>query len=401
MNSPAAQTKFRVLHANVLTTLRYNHKTQMNLQSLETPSLVLDVERMQQNADRLGKRISELGARLRPHIKTHKCIEVARIQNRGHAGPITVSTLAEARAFMANGFTDITYAVPIEPGKFCATIEIAKRIERLSLLTDDPEIPPQLNESCRRAGVSLDLFLKVDCGYHRCGVALDSNEAIQIPQQISALGNLRFAGILTHAGHSYLCRTEEERLAIAKQERDVMLELAGQLRNSGIAVPVVSIGSTPTITAVDHLNGVDEVRPGNYVFFDAFQASIGSCRLQDCALTVLGAVVHRDVAGGRLVVDAGAVALSKDRGAMEFDPTCGYGRILDCEGNDLGLHVQSLSQEHGEIAVQSWAGLNHLKVGTRIRILANHSCLTAAQHTHYNILKRNEIVDRWPIQRGW
>ncbi len=180
-----------------------------------------------------------------------------------------------------------------------------------------------------------------------------------------------------------------------------MLEVARQLRNSGIAVPVVSIGSTPTITAVDHLNGVDEVRPGNYVFFDAFQASIGSCRLQDCALTVLGAVVHRDVAGGRLVVDAGAVALSKDRGAMEFDPTCGYGRILDCEGNDLGLHVQSLSQEHGEIAVQSWAGLNHLKVGTRIRILANHSCLTAAQHTHYNILKRNEIVDRWPIQRGW
>src|SRR6266511_6004910 len=101
------------------------------------------------------------------------------------------------RDFHVTGVQTCALPISIEPGKFCATIEIAKRIERLSLLTDDPEIPPQLNESCRRAGVSLDLFLKVDCGYHRCGVALDSNEAIQIPQQISALGNLRFAGILT------------------------------------------------------------------------------------------------------------------------------------------------------------------------------------------------------------
>ncbi len=226
----------------------------MNLQSLETPSLVLDVERMQGNAERLAKRVSELGARLRPHIKTHKCIEVARIQNGGRAGPITVSTLAEARAFVAHGFTDITYAVPIEPGKFPAAIEIAKSCERLSLLTDDAEIPLLLNDAAQMAGVSLDLVVKIDCGYHRCGVEPDSSAALKIPRLICGLGNLRFAGILTHAGHSYLCHTKDERLGVARHERDVMVELAARLRQSGIEVPVVSIGSTPTITAVDHLN---------------------------------------------------------------------------------------------------------------------------------------------------
>lgn len=370
----------------------------MNLETLATPSLVLDVERVRRNAQRMSDRVTALGARLRPHVKTHKCIEVARIQTAGHMGAITVSTLAEARAFARHGFSDITYAVPIEPGKFQPAVELARACERLSLITDDPDIPPLLNEAAGQAGVILDLLLKVDCGYHRCGVEPNTTEATAIPQLIMDATNLRFAGILTHAGHSYHCQNFAERLEIARHERDVMVELAERLRQGGIQVPIVSIGSTPTITACDTLNGVDEVRPGNYIFFDAFQAEIGSCDLSDCALNVLAAVVHRDPKREKAVIDAGAIALSKDRGAVEFNPTCGYGRIFDLDGNELTLQLVSLSQEHGEVQGKD---VEKLSIGSRVRVLANHSCLTAAQHRYYNVLEKGEIVDTWEIHQGW
>lgn len=381
----------------VLFARMYNSPS-MNLATLKTPSLLLDVERVRRNAQRMSERVSGLGARLRPHVKTHKCIEVARLQTAGHTGAITVSTLAEARAFAKHGFRDITYAVPIEPGKFQRAIELAGTCERLSLITDDPVIPPLLNEAAAQADVILDLFLKVDCGYHRCGVEPEAEEAEAIPRLIMDATNLRFAGVLTHAGHSYHCRNLVERLAVARQEREVMVELAERLRQGGISVPVVSIGSTPTITACDSLNGVDEVRPGNYIFFDAFQAEIGSCDLSDCALTVLAAVVHRDPKREKAVIDVGAIALSKDRGAVGFDPDCGYGRILDLDGNDLSLRLVSLSQEHGEVQGKD---VEKLGVGSRVRVLANHSCLTAAQHRYYNVLEKGEIVDRWEIHQGW
>ncbi|HEY0386453.1 MAG TPA: alanine racemase [Pyrinomonadaceae bacterium] len=374
----------------------------MNLQTLKTPSLLLDDERLRRNAALMSERTKSFGAHLRPHVKTHKCIEVARLQTEGLPRKgLTVSTLLEARAFAAKGFTDITYAVPIEPGKFAEAIELSKNCERLSLITDELETARLLNESARRAGVLMHLFLKVDCGYHCCGVEPESEAALEIPRYITEATNLSFAGILTHAGHSYHASSKEELLEIARHERDLMTAFAERLRADGLEVEVVSIGSTPTITHVDHLKGVTEARPGNYIFYDAFQATLGSCRFEDCALTVLAAVVHQDRSRRKVVIDAGSIALSKDRGAIELDPACGYGRVLDVEGNELGLRVGVLSQEHGEIFAEDDEILEKLKVGTRLRVLANHSCLTAAQHTHYNVLEGNHVVDRWEIQRGW
>ncbi|HEX8456566.1 MAG TPA: alanine racemase [Pyrinomonadaceae bacterium] len=373
----------------------------MNLSELSTPALLVDAVRVRQNAERMRARVAGMGARLRPHVKTHKCAEVARLQISPHAPALTVSTLAEARFFAARGFTDLTYAVPIEPGKFAAAIQLSRQCERLALITDDAGIPAALDAAARAAGVHFDLFLKVDCGYHRCGVEPHAPEAFEIPRRIADASHLRFAGILTHAGHSYHSRSLAELSAVAAGERDVMVEFAASLRDAGLNVPVVSIGSTPTISTVEHLEGVDEARPGNYIFFDAFQATLGSCSFADCALTVLASVVHRDFTRRKVVVDAGAVALSKDRGAVELDATCGYGRVLDLEGNDLNLRVASVSQEHGMIETEDERLLERLPVGTRLRILANHSCLTAAQHPHYNVLEAGRIVDRWEIQRGW
>jgi D-serine deaminase-like pyridoxal phosphate-dependent protein len=237
----------------------------MKLETLKTPSLVLDIAKVKRNAERMSRRIKQFGADLRPHIKTHKCIEVARIQSAGHSGAVTVSTLAEARAFAANGFTKITYAVPIESGKFDEAIEISRDCE-LSLITDDSDVPGQLNDAAKQANVHLNVFLKVDCGYHRCGVEPANPEATEIPRRISNASNLRFAGILTHAGHSYNCQTKPELLDLARHERDVMADFGEALRKEVGPVPIVSIGSTPTITCVDHLDGIDEVRPGNYIF---------------------------------------------------------------------------------------------------------------------------------------
>jgi D-serine deaminase-like pyridoxal phosphate-dependent protein len=180
-----------------------------------------------------------------------------------------------------------------------------------------------------------------------------------------------------------------------------MADFGEALRKEVGPVRIVSIGSTPTITSVDHLDGIDEVRPGNYIFFDAFQATLGSCSWDDCALTVLAAVVHRDRDRRKVIIDAGAIALSKDRGPLGINPDCGYGKILDLTGKDLNLTVSEMSQEHGFVIAKDENTFDQLKVGTRVRVLANHSCLTAAQHSHYHVLEDENIVDRWKIHAGW
>jgi D-serine deaminase-like pyridoxal phosphate-dependent protein len=335
---------------------------------------------------------------LRPHVKTHKSPEIARLQHGGASGPITVSTLAEAEAFAQEGFSDITYAVPIEPGKFVRALDLARRV-RLHLLTDDTAAAGALSRAASEAGVRIPIFLEVDCGDHRCGVDPGAPQAIALARQIAESPSLIFAGLLTHGGHSYAATTLEAVRRVARQERDATVEFADRLRAAGIAVPVISIGSTPTMTQAEDLSGITEIRPGNYVFFDSFQAVHGSCTFEDCALTVLAAVVHND--GKRVVVDAGAIALSKDLGPRDLDPDSGHGHVLDLEARDTGWRIGNLSQEHGEIDLPSGADAARFPVGSRLRILVNHACLTAAQHERYHVIEDGRVIAEWPISRGW
>lgn len=373
----------------------------MELSTIKTPALILDAEKMKRNAARMSERITSLGTHLRPHVKTHKSIDIARIQTAGHDGRIMVSTLAEARAFLAGGFADITYGVPVEPGKFAEVFELARACKRFAVLTDDAQNLSLLAAESEKADAEVSVFLEIDTGDHRSGVAPDSDAALAIPRLIADAKSLRFAGILTHAGHSYDADSEEARLEIARAERDLMRKLAEKLTADGIEVPDVSVGSTPTMAAIDHLDGVTEARPGNYIFYDAFQAALGSCSLADCALTVLAAVVHRSFERKQIIIDAGAIALSKDRGAIDANGKTSYGMVLDLDGNPLGLHIDGLSQEHGKIFVSDDALLQKLPVGTRLRILANHSCLTAAQYEYYNVLENGRVADRWARINGW
>jgi len=374
----------------------------MRIEDLRTPAALVDSGVLERNASRMSDRVKRLGVRLRPHVKSHKTLEAARLQVRGHFGGITVSTLAEAAFFAAGGFRDITYAVPIAAAKLAAAVELALRLDRLNLLVDHPDAAAAVEACARERGVRFPVFLKVDCGYHRAGVDPANEESVAFAARLAASGQLNFCGILTHAGHAYQCRTAEEIRAVAAHERDVMVAFAGRLRAAGVPVEEVSLGSTPTLAVADNLAGVTEARPGNYAFFDAFQAAIGSCTLDEVAFSVLVRVIGRYPERRELLVDGGALALSKDPGPVHVDPTCGFGVVLTPSGTRLpGVRMVSLSQEHGVLRSATALGPDALPIGALLRIVPNHACLAAALFERYAVLRDGVVVDEWRPARGW
>ncbi len=372
----------------------------MTLNDLTTPSLLLDVDILDRNLAWMQERANRLRVALRPHIKTHKSPEIARRQARLGARGLTVSTFAEAQQFTAAGFDDLTWALPLPPIFARPAVELAGRTT-LRLLVDSPEALDALGPEARRAGIRPHVWLKVDCGAHRAGVDPASSAALGMARRIID-GPFTFDGILTHAGQSYSAANRSELAAIAAHERDVMVAFAERLRADGVPVPGVSIGSTPTMRTVDRLDNITEIRPGNYAFFDLTQAELGVCGVADCAVTVLASIISHRTGSDIVITDAGALALSKDRGAVHLGRTRGMGRVFrNYAANDLfsetEAEIRSLSQEHGTLSVHapgSW------RVGERVRILEHHSCLTAAQFDRYTVVRGEEIVDTWPILRG-
>lgn len=341
-----------------------------------------------------------LGVRLRPHVKTHKCIEGARIQTAGAFGGITVSTLAEARGFADAGFSDITYAVPVAPQKLDEVVAINSRIERLAVIVDHVDTVTAIDEWAAADRVVLPVWLKLDCGLHRAGVDPASDDAVAIARRLARSPHIDFCGLLTHAGQSYEATSRAEAAAFAVDERAAARALSARLAAADIAAPALSVGSTPTMTAADDLTGIDEIRPGNYAFFDAFQAAIGSCALDDVAFSVLATVVSVFPERHRAVIDAGALALSKDPGPTHVDPDCGFGRLVGVEDRRPlpGLRLTSLSQEHG---VVEGPGAATLRPGARVLVIPNHSCLAAACFDRYHVVRGSRVVDEWRPIRGW
>ena len=277
------------------------------LSQISTPALILDLDRVETNLRRMQDRATSLGVELRPHIKTHKCLEIAQMQRDLGCSGLTVSTLYEARVFSERGFDDLTWAFPVILNRLEEALQLAHGVD-LGLLVDSKEAVAALEETRE----PLRVWIKVDSGYHRAGVDPESPLARELAERLRDSTTLRFAGLLTHAGHAYNTRSMKELAAVAEQERSTLVNLAELLRSSGIGVPAVSVGSTPTMSVVEDLGGVDEMRPGNYVFFDLMQARLGSCSIDDCAVTVLASVVSSQPGAGHCVIDAGALALSKD-----------------------------------------------------------------------------------------
>ncbi len=374
----------------------------MNIEELPTPCAVVDLDRLERNCERMGERMRSLGVRLRPHVKTHKCVDAARLQVRGHFGGITVSTLAEASAFAAVGFADITYAVPIAPARVAAAAELAHRVERLTLLLDHEAAAAELEACAAAREMRFRVMLKVDCGYHRAGVDPAADSSVALAARLAASPYLELGGVLTHAGHAYRARDAAEAAAVAAQERDITVAFAEKLRAAGVAVAEVSVGSTPTMCAATDLGGVSEARPGNYAFFDAFQAAIGSCTLDDVAFFVLASVIGSYPARGELLLDAGALALSKDEGPRHVRPDCGFGVLVHplSRRPRRGLTLHALSQEHGEVRGEPET-VAAQPIGAKVLVAPNHSCLAAALHERFFVVCGDQVVDEWRPARGW
>jgi D-serine deaminase-like pyridoxal phosphate-dependent protein len=372
----------------------------MYLDELATPCALVDLDRFERNAEHMADKARRLGVRLRPHVKTHKCIEAARIQTDLHFGGVTVSTLAEAQAFAAGGFSDITYAVPIAPQKIAEASDLHNEIDALSLLVDHPETIRAIEDTATSGRTVLPVFLEVDCGGGRSGVDPESELARVLARRLANADAIDFRGLLTHAGHAYASRSRSEAFKVACEERNVMNALATELRDLGIVVPDVSVGATPTMRAIDDLTGITEVRPGNYVFYDVFQSSIRSCQIDELAFSVLATVISVATDRERAVIDAGALALSTDPGPTHVDPECGYGLVVTVEDQHPlpGLRIASLSQEHGTLI---GPGVEALRPGTRLRLFPNHSCLSAACFDSYTVLRGTDLVDEWHPVRGW
>jgi len=360
------------------------------LEAIETPALLLDLDVVERNLERMASRAQQLGVQLRPHAKTHKCPELGKRQIAHGAVGLTVATLAEAEAFADAGVADITWAFPIDPTHIVHAQRIAARPNlTLRVLTDDLETAQALG------GSGLHVWLKVDCGTHRAGVDPTSPYAIRVAKELARENDLVFDGILTHSGHSYKTRNKDEAAGVAEEERLVMVQFAQRLDVAGIAVRAISVGSTPAMSAVRDLTGITEARPGNYVFYDRTMVEIGCCEPQDVGVTVLASVVSHQPGADHFVIDAGALALSKDPGPTHLDLAPSFGDIR----RHHALHVASLSQEHGVVR-GSRRALRELKVGDRIEIVPNHSCLTVAQFDDYHVMRDGREIDRWTIARG-
>lgn len=359
------------------------------IHDVPTPALLLDADVLERNLRAMQERTAALGASLRPHLKTHKCVEIAMAQRALGATGVTVSTLYEARVFADHGFEDITWAFPMAAERAVDVAELG-RGTRLGVVVDD-ESPV---EALEEAAADVRVWIKVDCGYGRAGLDPASELLPRLARRLAESSSLEFAGLLSHSGHAYHARSPFDARRIAEQERSVMAGAAEDLRSAGIEVAGVSAGSTPAMAHVEGLAGITEVRPGNYALYDLTQVALGACGPADCAGTVLASVVSSSRDRGRSIVDAGALALSVDRGAAHARPS--FGRLFDAY--ELGTLRQnarlvSLSQEHGIVD-------SPLPVGDRVRILPNHICLVTACFDAFYVVRGDTVVDTWRIWRG-
>ncbi len=382
------------------------------LAELTTPALLLDRTVLERNCEAMAQRAARHGVALRPHLKTSKSVEVARLATHGHSGAITVSTVAEADYFARHGFLDITYAVGIDAGKIDA-LHLVQRSHgaRVTLLADCVEAVQAAAARARALGATFALLIEIDTGGGRGGVAPDDEALLAIARAVQHSESLQLAGVLTHAGHSYHAAGLAAIRGIAEAERAGAVHAADRLRAAGFEVKVVSVGATPTAVCAERLDGVTEMRPGVYTFFDLDQAARGICRIEDIALSVLATVIGHNPRSRRVLIDAGALALSKDASGAEFRDGLGFGLVCHVEGTTplAGLRVAELHQEHGLVACEGEgqaalrALFDALPLGSRVRILPHHACMTAAPYDRYHVVRGNAAAVHavWGKAQGW
>jgi D-serine deaminase-like pyridoxal phosphate-dependent protein len=348
-----------------------------------TPAVLIDVDVLERNIARMAERARAARVRLRPHAKTHKLLEVGRLQLRAGAQGLSLAKTSEAEVFAAAGFEDIFVAYPVVgEDKGRRLLALADRI-RLAVGVDSVEGARTLSTVFAAAHRRLDVRLKVDVGLHRVGVAPE--QAVGVGRAIADLPGLQLSGVFTHAGHAYGEPSPEGVAAVGRHEGATLFAVAAALRGAGLDVREVSVGSTPTARHAMTVAGVTECRPGNYVYNDASQVSLGTCALEDCALTVVATVVSVP-APDRAVLDAGSKTVSSDPLRPRAE---GFGWVLGRRAR-----LSRLSEEHGVLAVEEG---ERFRVGERVRVLPNHACVVSNLHDRVLAVRGERIEAEWKV----
>ncbi len=372
--------------------------------SLDTPVALIDVSRMQHNIQRMQQRMNRLGVRLRPHVKTSKSLPVIEAQLAAGACDVTVSTLKEAEYCFANGIDDVFYAVAMAPGKLHQALALRRKGCGLSILTDSVVAAQHIVAFGQEHDERFEVWIEIDCDGHRSGLAADDETLVAVARLLIE-GGMQLRGVMTHAGSSYDLDTPEALEAMAEQERSLCVSAARRIRDAGLPCPEVSIGSTPTALSAQSLEGVTEVRAGVYVFFDLVMHNIGVCAADELALSVLTTVIGHQQDKGWIIVDAGWMAMSRDRGTQRQRQDFGYGQVCTESGDWIeGARVTGANQEHGIItlAAEDCGDITErFPIGSRLRILPNHACATGAQFPDYHALDAEGSVHTWSRLHGW
>ncbi|SIO70309.1 D-serine deaminase, pyridoxal phosphate-dependent [Burkholderia sp. GAS332] len=378
----------------------------MKLDRIDTPAALIDIPRMQKNIARMQGHMNALGVAFRPHVKTTKCIDVVRAQIAAGARGITVSTLKEAEAFFAAGVSDILYAVSIAPSKLPRALALRRQGCDLKLVVDNPTAAAAIAAFADQHGETFDVWIEVDTDGHRSGITPEQDTLLEVGRILHENG-ITVGGVMTHAGSSYELHTPAALAALAEQERAGCVRAAERLRDAGIPCPAVSVGSTPTALAAGQLDGVTEVRAGVYVFFDLVMHNVGVCALEDIALSVLATVIGHQADKRWAILDAGWMAMSRDRGTSKQPHDFGYGQPCLLNGTPLaGFVVSGANQEHG-ILSSSEEGAHvddiaqRFPIGMKLRILPNHACATGAQFPEYHAVSADGSSVEWRRFQGW
>ncbi|MHC8334433.1 DSD1 family PLP-dependent enzyme [Pseudomonas sp. LB3P25] len=375
-----------------------------SIASLDTPVAIVDVPRMQRNIQRMQQRMDTLGVRLRPHIKTSKCLPVIKAQIAAGASGVTVSTLKEAEHCFAEGISDVFYAVAIAPGKLAQALTLRRKGCNLSVLTDSVIGAQAIVAFGQKNDERFEVWIEIDCDGHRSGLTVEDSALIDVARVLSE-GGMQLRGVMTHAGSSYELDNLEALQILAEQERFLCVSAAERIRDARMACPEVSIGSTPTALSALSLKGVTEVRAGVYVFFDLVMHNIGVCQPDELALSVLTTVIGHQQDKGWIITDAGWMAMSRDRGTQRQRQDFGYGQVCTEAGDWIeGALVTGANQEHGIITLGAAESANivaRFPIGSRLRILPNHACATGAQFPDYHACDAEGVVHTWSRLHGW
>ncbi len=382
-----------------------NHHTA--LLSQFTPCAVVDRSKLRANIDRMNASLARFDVDLRPHVKTTKSPAISKLLTESHSGAITVSTLSEAEYFFDNGFSDILYAVGISTGKLPRVAALIERGADIKVVLDSPAMARMVADWGSSNHRPVPTLIEINSDDHRAGIDPGDPELLETAAILSESPGTAFLGVMTHAGASYGCETVEQIRAMAQRERDAIVKCADDIRSAGIECRMVSVGSTPTALFATNLDGVTEVRAGVYPFFDLVMAGLGCCDTQDIALSVLTTVIGHKPRLNTLITDAGGLALSKDRGTSSQSVDCKYGLVCDAASGELidGLRVESVNQEHGLVSTSDGRPLefDRYPIGSQLRILPNHSCMTAAAYNGYVVVNGEDpsVEFTWPRCGGW